>query len=756
MDIVQAIIIALYFIFGGILLFLAYSIIRDNISARLNRITGLMLFFAALGPVFLAFGAIVKPIASAEAPFEESVLYNLLYIWELFFPAFLLFSLVFPFDRVPHMRRRKLRYLLFVPQAFHLLLVVAFSNPEKILGLLDVESGEGFTSLIVGPLTYLLKWVVLGFTLILSSEKTLFSILNLIYVALGVYFIFRGRALVTNERLRQQSTAIIWGISLAVGFYTAVYLVPDIFSLEISSTIRTGVLISALLVGGGSITWSIVKHQFLDVTVLVRQSLVYTISSGILVGAYILFVGQINRLISSIFGETTAIVNIAFIVVALILFQPINTRLDNLIKRFFIRSSTDYRVVMEELSRRLISVPDLDQLRSMIERTLISSILVERIYFVLFDDKLDEYALLPSEGFSRKVIIDRNDLFLGGVGQLEKPTTIDSLMLYRYDSELYTEMEKRRVQLILPLKDAEHLLGFLALTSKISGYRYNAEDITMLGVITNQLVTVLTNARLYLDSLEKQRLSEEMNMARQIQLDLLPKSPPVDESYKIFAYSQPCRTIGGDFYDFIPRDDGSIAVVIADASGKGLPAALLVTQIQAMLRSEIGNENEISKILCNINKYVTKLTSSEKFATLFYGEYDPGTRRFRYSNAGHNYPLLVRSDGSHEFLDRGGLLIGAFDGAQYLDGTVQLYQDDLLFLYTDGLSEAMNESDEEYGEQRIIDYIVEKRHLDPEEIGDGILEDKKTFEQTDPPLDDTTLVVMKIRKGGSGGQTHSG
>jgi sigma-B regulation protein RsbU (phosphoserine phosphatase) len=269
-------------------------------------------------------------------------------------------------------------------------------------------------------------------------------------------------------------------------------------------------------------------------------------------------------------------------------------------------------------------------------------------------------------------------------------------------------------------------------------------------------VTVLTNARLYLDSLEKQRLSEEMNMARQIQLDLLPKSPPEDESYRIFAYSQPCRTIGGDFYDFILKDDGSFGVVIADASGKGLPAALLVTQIQAMLRSEVGNANEISRILGNINKYVAKFTSSEKFATLFYGEYEPATRNFRYSNAGHNYPVLVRADGRHEFLSQGGLLIGAFDGVAYQDGVVQLNEDDLLFLYTDGLSEAMNENEEEYGEQRIIDYIIGKRHLSPDQIGEGILNDKKAFEQTDPPMDDTTLVIMKVIKGDGSGQVHTG
>ena len=146
------------------------------------------------------------------------------------------------------------------------------------------------------------------------------------------------------------------------------------------------------------------------------------------------------------------------------------------------------------------------------------------------------------------------------------------------------------------------------------------------------------------------------------------------------------------------------------------------------------------------------MTSSEKFATLFYGEFNPKNCEFRYSNAGHNYPILVRSDGSHEFLSQGGLLIGAFGGVTYEDDLVSMKDEDLIFFYTDGLSEAMNEDGEEYGEKRIIDYVTGNRHLTPDEIVEGILEDKKGFDTTDPPRDDTTLIVLKVKKGAGIGQ----
>jgi len=306
------------------------------------------------------------------------------------------------------------------------------------------------------------------------------------------------------------------------------------------------------------------------------------------------------------------------------------------------------------------------------------------------------------------------------------------------------ELAHRRTQLILPLKDADHLLGFLALTEKSSGFKYNAEDLSVLGVLSNQLVSSLTNARLYADSLEKQRLAEEMTLARQIQLDLLPQCPPSGDNYKICIYSTPSRIVGGDFYDFINMDENRFGLVIADVAGKGLPAALMVAQLQSALRSEIGNCRDISKILYNLNKNIANSTSSEKYATLFYGEFDPVRCEFSYSNAGHNSPVVVRADGTYQTLAVGGVVIGAFSGMKFAHETIRLNRNDLILFYTDGVSEAMNMNSIEYGEQRIINYITEKRHLSADDILDGMIADIKIFDESDPPRDDTTAIILKI------------
>ena len=410
----------------------------------------------------------------------------------------------------------------------------------------------------------------------------------------------------------------------------------------------------------------------------------------------------------------------------------------------FLRTRTDHRNIIERFSRQVISQFDPAQLRQIIEETLKTFLLVDRVHFVLFNDTINEYAFIPSDEHSRQIVLERSDMMLRGINLLDKPTLSNALQDYDEDSELARILDERRVRLILPMKDAKHLLGFLALTDKITGYRYSSDDLNLLGVLSNQMVTALTNARLYVESLERIRLQEEVSMARQIQLDLLPSEPPKLTCSEISALSTPSRTVGGDFYDFIELADGRIGIVIADASGKGMPAALMIAQIQAIIRSEVNNGNPISTMLKHVNQQVAMTTSSEKYATLFYGELHTETGEFHYSNAGHNYPILIRGDGSMELLQVGGLVVGALPHMEYQSARTVLGPDDILFLFTDGLSEAMDEQEQEYTEERIREFIRTHRGEDACDLMEHILNDVHSFDPTDPPRDDTTIVAIKM------------
>jgi sigma-B regulation protein RsbU (phosphoserine phosphatase) len=663
----------------------------------------------------------------------------------LFFPAFLYFCWIFPHDRLAG-RRSRWRWLIFIPHIFHILLVSFFADTDRILEILTIKPGEsGLINSILEPIASVVAWLMIPIGLILSSHKNFFALINLAYVVLAVTYLFRGMKHVRTPRLRKQVRVIIMGIHVSLGIYILTSILPNLFALEISETLQAMLTALSLVAGAGAIAWAIIRYQFLDIRLIIRQSLVYTVSSALLVGAYIIAISELSGVLESFLGQQMPIINIGFIIVALILFQPINNQIDNIIKRMFIRDRADYRNIMNRLSSKIINILDRGQLFKVVEETLKNSMMVKGVGFSIYDDAQQAYLYFPGSEDDANVL-SNTDPMLGAIGQLKVPTFYDRIEAWRRGSALATLLQTGGAQVVVPLNDRDHLLGFMTLTDKATGFKFSYEDITLLSTLANQMVVALSNVRLYRESLIKQRLEEEMNLARKIQLDLLPENPPRSQYYRVTAHSQPSRTVGGDFYDFVEIDEnGGFAMVIADVSGKGMPAALLAAQIQAALRSEVFNHRIVSDAVTNVNNIIANLSSSSgKYATMFFGEFRPDTSEFEFSNAGHNYPMLVRADGSHELLTAGGTIVGAFEGTSYQAEKIRLNPDDIVFFYTDGLSEAQDSKEEEFGENRILKYITDHRHESPEKIKEGILEDVGRFCAAETPDDDTTIVIIKI------------
>ncbi len=736
-----------YLLTGGFLIFLAITITRDNFAHRLNRCTGAMLFFAGMGPVFMALGSIVVQGAGG-AESSTWLTFNLRHIWELFFPCLVIFSWLFPYDRLGRTRIGRMRLAIFLPQIMHVVIVLFAAQIVGVLDAFEVNpSDEGFGRFVLIPLAKLITGLTYLIGGLRAYEQLIFGIINMAYALAAIWFLETGSRLVSNPRILTQARWVLWGARLGLGIYLAAQGGALFFPRDMPPDLYSALLVVALLAGSSLFILATIRHQFLDVQMAFRQSFVNTVTSAVLVGLYVLIVVQARQMLVPMFGERADIVSYGFIIIMLLMFQPINNWLDNLIRSMFIHTRTDHRNVLERFSRQVISQFNPTQLRKIIEETLQTALLVNEVYFVQYDDQLEEYAVLPSDDYPRRFLVERSDLLLRGINLLEGPTYYHSLTDFREGSDLAAILEGRGVRMILPLKDAEHLLGFVALTGKTAGYRYSSEDMNLLGVLSNQMVTALTNARLYVESVAGLRLQEEMNMARQIQVDLLPSSSPVLPCALICAQSTPSRTVGGDFYDFLHLSEDRLGLVIADASGKGMPAALMIAQTQAIIRSEVTNGNPISTVLKNTNQQVATTTSSEKFVTLFYGELDTKRGLFRYANAGHNYPILVHSSGEVELLKVGGPIIGAFPSMEYESSSVMMEPNDVLFLFTDGLSEAMDESDHEFGEERILRLVSEHRRQEPSFMIDAILAEVLKHDPTYPPRDDTTVIAIKMNNG---------
>jgi len=400
--------------------------------------------------------------------------------------------------------------------------------------------------------------------------------------------------------------------------------------------------------------------------------------------------------------------------------------------------------VVEVFSKELISVFDPVKLRSIIETHFKSHLQVKNVVFVLFNDQTGHYSMLPTDAFTRNESIHQDDKLLDYMGRAAHPFKIDEVFKNLNPSPLMEQLTKRDVRIIVPLKEASQLLGFLGLTEKRNTTDYTNEELNLLPVLANQFVTALTTARFYVEAVQKRRMDEELSMARQIQADLLPKTLPNDHRFSISAFSKPSQTVGGDFYDVVIIDENRIGLVTGDACGKGLPAAMLISQVQAMLKSEINNGNSLKQILMHLNHQIACFTPKDKFITFFFGIYDKTSGLFEYTSAGHDYPIHMTEDGSWNVLKVGGPALGIIHDSQYDIGSVHLQTGDTVFLYTDGVTESMNTEMEEFGVDRLRDILLQNPQLDSQGIVDTIQESLNAFTGEKAPLDDRTMLVLKV------------
>jgi serine phosphatase RsbU (regulator of sigma subunit) len=742
---------SVYLACGVILLFLGAIILKEDPKNRLNRVTSLMLLFAGLGPLLASLGTMIRLVGIPDGFIRAPLTRNIFYIWEFFFPFLLLFSLVFPEENQYLKRRPRFKYLIFIPHAFHLFLVLVFYEPGRIISSLDVEKMGSVARFFLDPVSSLLKYVAVLFGVLYEIHVQFHSLVDLIYLLLALWLLYRGYKRISVPTLKKQMRLLIWGIRSSVGLYAVGFILPVFTPLDLSDTSRYFLTIVALVVGSGSIAWAIIKHHFLDVKLIVRQSLVYTLTTALLVGAYFLIIRQFGRFIQDMIGKQTPVVDIGFVILAIIFFQPIMAQLDDLIKKFFIKERSDYRAMMETFTRKLVTIFDFKTLKETVVDVLKKEMLVENVYLCALDQgkpegsEKREYVFFPDEAQEEKTLsFAKSDPLFAVLGEKTRPILLSDLSVAESKSAFFGLLSRLGVFLVVPMVSQNELVGFIGLSKKTTRFRYGYEDITLLGVLANQMVIAMNNARLYQESLEKQKLEEELALARQIQLALLPKVCPKGEFFELSAFTQPARQVGGDYYDFFKTEDGRVGIAIADATGKGMPAAMLMSLVQASLRAEAKNRLCPSRLISNINQLIFSSTSPEKFATMFYGEFDPENKRLIYCNAGHNYPVLIHQDGRAEFLDTGGLILGAFEDALYEKGEIPLQKDDLLFFYSDGLTENFNDKDEEFGEKRLLDLLLGNRSLDPERLKEKVIEEATDFTGGAPPWDDFTLVVLRI------------
>ena len=311
------------------------------------------------------------------------------------------------------------------------------------------------------------------------------------------------------------------------------------------------------------------------------------------------------------------------------------------------------------------------------------------------------------------------------------------------------------VRLAVPLRTRSEILGVLLLGERPQGAGFSAHEKQLLRASADQFALMIENARLTDRVVEQETLRRDIALASDVQRRLLPDAPPQAEGADFAAISVPARRIGGDYYDFVELRDREIGIALADVSGKGIAAALIMSVVQASLRI-ISSEGEMPppRLVARMNQFVYRSTASSKYATFFYAQFDEQRRQLRYVNAGHNAPYLFRAGQRStadaappeiEQLSVGGTVVGMFPEASYEEATVELCPGDVLLVFTDGVPEAHNPENEEFGEDRLQELFRQTAHLPADEISARISAEMKQWIRDAEQYDDLTFIVMKVR-----------
>jgi phosphoserine phosphatase RsbU/P len=295
-----------------------------------------------------------------------------------------------------------------------------------------------------------------------------------------------------------------------------------------------------------------------------------------------------------------------------------------------------------------------------------------------------------------------------------------------------------------------HLLGLIALGPKKSEEPYTPTDLRTLQSVAAQTGLSLEVAELVRkladQAAQRERMNREIEIAREVQQRLFPQSMPQMPGVDLAGMCRPASEVGGDYYDLIAMEDGHLGFAIGDVSGKGISAALIMASLRASLRGLVLDDPvDLARVMQKVNRLVYEASSSSRYATFFFATLDPDTREFRYVNAGHNPPVLIKqSSGEVCRLEACGPVVGMLPFTEYEARSMFLRSGDLLIGYTDGISEAMTAEDEEWGEDRMLAAIPRRSKTSAEEILDAIFRAADEFTAGAEQHDDMTLLVMKL------------
>jgi serine phosphatase RsbU (regulator of sigma subunit) len=630
--------------------------------------------------------------------------------------------------------------------AFWLHLQLLFPQPKKLI-------------LAHPTLPYLVCYLPLALAFLLSviarargwnnMVLVLIAIL-IVQVITGSILLVRSHLNTTNLLEKRQTRLVLWGSGVGLLGLVLLFLfaliartwligLPQIYLLGFVSFIFLGLLLSPI-----SVAYALGRYHLLEVEGKIRRGTRYIATTVILlVGFYVMIYLISGVLLTSLGIESRGII----LLLALLLtigFTPAQRKIQSFTENQIYPERNKMRMMLNDFLRQSLITADKESFWSELEKRLREVLKVDLVYPVI--RAKDGGALIHWSG--EPTPFDRDSKIVKELISLKsKPIMLDEALASEKVSLSEQEKDwilKNGIALVIPLVTHSSMVGFLAIGSKLEREDFEAKDIEILGSLASQVAVAAENIMLLEENFEKRRLEDELGRAREIQQGLLPRQIPRTPGLQVAAKSYFCTEVAGDYHDVINLDNYRTVLAVGDVSGKGAGAAILMSNLQASLRTTVRAGIKLSDAVSEINELLFANTPPDQFITFFVGVYDKRASTLSYVNAGHNPPLVLRKDGEIEELSTGGLVLGAFAGVLYEQGSIELKEGDLLFLYTDGISEALNSKEEMFGENRIKDFLLNKIHFSVERLLENLEGEVLKFIENTPLADDFTILAARV------------
>ena len=720
-----------------------------------------------LALMFGTFIGLFQPLPSGWGPGWLTGLIAVMYpVSSFFFPVFAHFFLVFP-ETSPLLRRfPRLGAGLYLP---HLLTFFLYFASVAVLQ----AAAAGALARWEARLAPLARLGV-GFVLV--------------YVVGGLASVFVSYRQAGRLARRKLRIVVAGGIA---GFLPLLLLLGAslVFGAEKVDLIGPWVyftVVFAFLLFPLSFAYAIVRHQVIPVRLMIRRSVRYVLVSQ---GSIVLEVVMAGLAVSLVLGmvftrlRTTSawVVGVVSAGVAVLVWN-LTTYLHHrylapVIDRRFFRRAYNAQQTLSELGQELRTVPDLRALTALVSAKVQEVLQTESAVCFLRDEAAGDYLASDRPGLR----LAREDYVVRRLREVAQPLSVDFADAKSWARALVGAGDPARRRegellaglgpaLLLPIAAKDQLLGILAVGPRLGDLPFSRLDRQLLMAVAWQTALAIENAELIRQRAEEERLAHELQFATEVQRRLFPQRPPEVAALELAGVCHPARGIGGDYYDFLVLGEGRVGIAVADVSGKGLSAALLMSVIQASLRVQAAGATALSDgltgLASSMNRLLYESTDASHYATFFYALFDEGARRLSYVNAGHNPPMLFRAaegvtlrteahpaGGAVQaaaaesicLLARGGPVIGLLESCDYEHETIEVRSGDVLVAYTDGVSEAQSPEGDEFGERRLAELAAAHTHLPAAELRDRIVAGVRAWVRDAPQYDDMTLVVVKVR-----------